>query len=145
MSKYCQYHRNHGHDMDDCRHLKIEIEMLIQRGQLKEYARNDTYNITGTVNRGSTASMFTSMNKHFNRGRSQSPDVLLILLGGIGPKDKWNMARVRRLNNINKVCPKDGYPLPNIDLLVDSSAAYKVLDFLDAWRVPPDIHARERC
>ncbi|GAA0156298.1 hypothetical protein LIER_13824 [Lithospermum erythrorhizon] len=30
MSKFCQYHKDHGHDTDDCRHLKIE--KLIQRG-----------------------------------------------------------------------------------------------------------------
>ncbi|GAA0141488.1 hypothetical protein LIER_35402 [Lithospermum erythrorhizon] len=36
MTKYCQYHKHHGHDRNDCRHLKIEIEKLIQRGQLKE-------------------------------------------------------------------------------------------------------------
>ncbi|GAA0150358.1 hypothetical protein LIER_37105 [Lithospermum erythrorhizon] len=34
--------------------------------------------------------------------------------------------------SINKACPKDCYPLPNIDRLVDS--VYKVVDFLDAFR-----------
>ncbi|GAA0142195.1 hypothetical protein LIER_03150 [Lithospermum erythrorhizon] len=36
--------------------------------------------------------------------------------------------------SINKVCPKDFYPLPNIDRLVYSSTGYKVVDFLDAFR-----------
>ncbi|GAA0175950.1 hypothetical protein LIER_29032 [Lithospermum erythrorhizon] len=36
--------------------------------------------------------------------------------------------------SINKACLKDCYPLPNIDRLVDSSAGYKVVDFLDAFR-----------
>lgn len=31
--------------------------------------------------------------------------------------------------NINRVCPKDSYPLPNIDKLVDSSVGYKLLLF----------------
>ena len=36
-NKYCDYHRDYGHDTDDCRQLKVEIEKLIQRGHLREY------------------------------------------------------------------------------------------------------------
>ncbi|GAA0154768.1 hypothetical protein LIER_12656 [Lithospermum erythrorhizon] len=36
--------------------------------------------------------------------------------------------------SINKACPKDYYPLPNIDRLIDSSAGYKEVDFLDTFR-----------
>ncbi|GAA0166416.1 hypothetical protein LIER_21572 [Lithospermum erythrorhizon] len=36
--------------------------------------------------------------------------------------------------NINMACPKDYYPLPNIDRLVDSRTCYKVVEFLDAFR-----------
>ncbi|GAA0170324.1 hypothetical protein LIER_40929 [Lithospermum erythrorhizon] len=35
---------------------------------------------------------------------------------------------------INKSCPKACYPLPNIARLVDSSAGYKLVDFLDAFQ-----------
>ncbi|XP_077242376.1 uncharacterized protein LOC143882870 [Tasmannia lanceolata] len=41
-SKYCRFHRDHGHDTDDCRQLKEEIEQLISRGYLKKYVRSDT-------------------------------------------------------------------------------------------------------
>jgi len=34
--------------------------------------------------------------------------------------------------DLNKSCPRDAYPLPNIDRLVDSAADNKVLSFLDA-------------
>jgi len=35
--------------------------------------------------------------------------------------------------NLNSACPKDSYPLPNIDRLVDDGAAgHKILSFLDA-------------
>jgi len=33
--------------------------------------------------------------------------------------------------NLNKACPKDAYPLPNIDRLVDGAAGNHVLSFLD--------------
>ncbi|GAA0141282.1 hypothetical protein LIER_02459 [Lithospermum erythrorhizon] len=38
---YCEYHKDYGHDTDECRLLKAEIEKLIRRGQLKEFVRRD--------------------------------------------------------------------------------------------------------
>jgi len=35
--------------------------------------------------------------------------------------------------DLNKACPRDAYPLPNIDRLVDGAAGNKVLCFLDAY------------
>jgi len=35
--------------------------------------------------------------------------------------------------DLNKACPRDVYPLPNIDRLVDGAAGNKVLSFLDAY------------
>ncbi|KAL5549353.1 hypothetical protein UlMin_004584 [Ulmus minor] len=40
-TKYCRYHRDIGHITEECRVLKDEIERLIQRGQLRNYVRND--------------------------------------------------------------------------------------------------------
>ena len=34
---------------------------------------------------------------------------------------------------LNKGCPKDSYPLPSIDALVDSTSGCKMLSFLDAF------------
>ncbi|GAA0158687.1 hypothetical protein LIER_15644 [Lithospermum erythrorhizon] len=48
MSKFCQDHEDHGHDTDDFRHLKIEIDKLIQWGQLKDYVHKETQSVTGT-------------------------------------------------------------------------------------------------
>ena len=35
--------------------------------------------------------------------------------------------------NLNKTCPKDSYPLPTIDSLVDKPSGYQLLSFLDAF------------
>ncbi|GAA0185807.1 hypothetical protein LIER_33095 [Lithospermum erythrorhizon] len=48
------------------------------------------------------------------------------------PNGTWGMCM--DFTNINKAHLKDCYPLPNIDRMVDSSAGYKVVDFLDAFR-----------
>uniref|UniRef100_A0A2N9ELT3 RNase H type-1 domain-containing protein n=1 Tax=Fagus sylvatica TaxID=28930 RepID=A0A2N9ELT3_FAGSY len=35
--------------------------------------------------------------------------------------------------DLNKACPKDSYPLPRIDQLVDSTAGHKLLSFMDTF------------
>lgn len=36
-NKYCWYHRDHGHNIEECRQLKQEFENLIHKGYLGKY------------------------------------------------------------------------------------------------------------
>ena len=38
--KYCRFHKDHGHDTDECIQLKDEIEALIRRGRLARFVVN---------------------------------------------------------------------------------------------------------
>nr|XP_027102795.1 uncharacterized protein LOC113724047 [Coffea arabica] len=40
-SLYCAYHRDVGHETEDCNDLKREIENLIRQGHLKQFVRKD--------------------------------------------------------------------------------------------------------
>ena len=44
---------------------------------------------------------------------------------------KWRMCV--DFTDLNKACPKDSFPLPRIDQLVDFTAGHKLLTFMDAF------------
>ena len=44
---------------------------------------------------------------------------------------KWRMCV--DFTDLNKACPKDSYPLPRVDVLVDSTAQHQLLSFMDAF------------
>jgi hypothetical protein len=57
---------------------------------------------------------------------------------------KWlaNVAMVKKANgkrmcvdftDLNKACPKDSFPLPIIDMFVDSTTGHELLSFMDAF------------
>ena len=47
------------------------------------------------------------------------------------PNGKWRMCV--DFTDLNRECPKDSYPLPQIDTLVDSTARHELLSFIDAF------------
>ena len=44
---------------------------------------------------------------------------------------KWRMCV--DFTDLNRTCPKDSYPFPRIDTLVDSTARHELLSFVDAF------------
>ena len=47
------------------------------------------------------------------------------------PNGTWRMCV--DYTDLNKACPKDSYPLPKIDNLVDSTAGHALMSFMDAY------------
>ncbi|GAV84563.1 hypothetical protein CFOL_v3_28007, partial [Cephalotus follicularis] len=41
IEKYCRYHRDHGHDTEECRQVKNQIDDLIRKGHLRKYVDRD--------------------------------------------------------------------------------------------------------
>ena len=66
--KYCRFHRDHGHDTEECHQLKEEIQELINRGFLRRFVVKDNEPQMGERRRSRTHPR--------RRGRSQ---------GGAGP------------------------------------------------------------
>ena len=44
---------------------------------------------------------------------------------------KWRLCI--DFTDINRACPKDSFPLPRIDLIVDTTAGHELLSFMDAF------------
>ena len=44
--------------------------------------------------------------------------------------EKWRLCI--DFTDVNKACPKDSFPLPRIDLIVDATAGHELLSFMDA-------------
>jgi len=44
---------------------------------------------------------------------------------------KWRLCI--NYTDLNKACPKDSFPLPNIDQIVDAIAGHELLSFIDAY------------
>ena len=44
---------------------------------------------------------------------------------------KWRMCV--DFMDLNKTCPKDSYPLPRVDILVDSTVKHQLLSSMDAF------------
>ena len=59
------------------------------------------------------------------------PDWLANVVMVKKPNGKWRMCV--DFTDVNRACPKDSYPLPRIDQLVDSTAGHKLLSFMDAF------------
>jgi len=47
------------------------------------------------------------------------------------PNDKWRMSN--DYTDLNKACPKDPYPLPSIDKLVNGASDFQVLSSMDVY------------
>ena len=59
------------------------------------------------------------------------PDWLATVVMVKKANDKWRICI--DFTDLNKACPKDSYPLPRIDQLVDSTAGHKLLSFMDTF------------
>jgi hypothetical protein len=49
------------------------------------------------------------------------------------PKANGKLRMCIDYTDLNKACPKDPFPLPRIDQIVNSAAGYDLLCFLDAY------------
>jgi hypothetical protein len=49
------------------------------------------------------------------------------------PKKNGNMCMCIDFTELNKACPKDPYPLPRIDIIIDKATGCEMLSLLDCF------------
>ena len=57
------------------------------------------------------------------------PDLLANVVTVKKSNGKWRMCV--NFTDLNKVCPKDSFPLPRVDQLVNPTTRHKLLSFMD--------------
>ncbi|XP_059629570.1 uncharacterized protein LOC132272435 [Cornus florida] len=96
--KYCRFHRDHGHNTDDCFDLKNQIESLIRRGPLHKYA----------MDREKVATQPTPKNRENNPPGSPLGEIKVIMGGFVcggesSSARKTHVRRVRSSAGVNEV------------------------------------------
>ena len=105
-----------------CHHLNIDPERKGERQKRKAISGERAFALKEEVDR---------LLKAFLVNESFYPTWLDNSVLVKKPNGKW---RIRvNFTGMNKACPKDSFPLPRIDQLVDSTAGHALLNFIDAY------------
>ncbi|XP_052203187.1 uncharacterized protein LOC127808657 [Diospyros lotus] len=135
-SKYCRFHRDHGHDTEECHQLKEEIQELINRGFLRSYVAK-TGDSQGRKDRRSRSRSPPKRDRAEDRNRAQrershrreddhpQPPIFHTLAAGEVPvmkDEKSNATRLKRSRNVDPISFSDsdlpGYPTQNDPLVI---------------------------
>ncbi|GAA0175465.1 hypothetical protein LIER_28632 [Lithospermum erythrorhizon] len=108
-NRCCKYHREHGHDTNECRILKAELEKLIKRGYLKEFVDKETQRDAPSHNR---MSPLLDNRPKVKREKLEAPPIMGridTISGGIaGGGDSRNSRKIyarRGVYSLNKTTP----------------------------------------
>ncbi|XP_015961374.1 uncharacterized protein LOC107485361 [Arachis duranensis] len=128
-SKHCTFHQKYGHTTDKCVIAKDLLEKLAIDKTSRPVAQKKR-NLGTEKMKAALAETKKLLNVGFIkelRFTTWLSNVVMVWKNS----GKWRMCV--DFTNLNKACPKDAYPLPCIDKLVDNASGFKSLSFLDAY------------
>ena len=68
---------------------------------------------------------------HFREIVKNTTFIVLFFMFILTKNGKWRVCI--DFTDLNKSCPKDPFPLPHIDKLVDATAGHQLMTFMDAF------------
>ena len=106
-----------------CHHLNVNPVVLLRKQPLRHSSKEHSDAIKEEVNKLKQARAIKEV---------FYPEWLANLVVGKKKNGKWRVCV--DFTNLNKSCPKDFFPMPQIDLLVDATVGHLQMSFLDAFQ-----------
>ncbi|XP_065619073.1 uncharacterized protein LOC136063094 [Quercus suber] len=106
-SKYCRFHKDHGHYTEDCRDLKEQIEELIRKGRLQKFIKKGEYNKFRDENKGQHESSSKSRSRQSQPPQNVIGKIQTIARGPITGGSFKSLKKVhqRQVNSVHMTPP----------------------------------------
>ncbi|XP_050259739.1 uncharacterized protein LOC126704771 [Quercus robur] len=107
QNKYCRFHRDHGHNTEDCRDLREQIEELIRKGKLQKYVKKGEYSKFRDDNRTQHES-FTRDDDHTSQPPRKVIGEINTITGGPSSGGSFRSLRKayhRQVNSVHTMPP----------------------------------------
>ncbi|XP_065620979.1 uncharacterized protein LOC112020938 [Quercus suber] len=106
-SKYCRFHKDHGHYTEDCRDLKERIEELIRKGKLQKFIKKGEYSKFRGENKGQHESSSKSGSRQSQPPQNVIGEIQTISGGPItgGSFKSLKKAHQRQVNSVHMEPP----------------------------------------
>ena len=106
-SKYCRFHKDHGHNTEDYRDLKEQVEELIRKGRLQKYVKKNENNKFKSDHRSQHESSSRN-DDHPSQPPQNVIEKIKTITGGPftrGSFESLKKACQRQVNNVHMIPP----------------------------------------
>ena len=116
-NKYCHYHKDVGHDTNDCINLKRLLDKLADKGLLKPYVMKSKFTYKRTDNTSEKKQQSDKKNDKEDDGNSTDSGFVAVISGGFasgGPTMKGIKQDARNLSNVMQTDAVKAEPFPEV-------------------------------
>ncbi|XP_021773517.1 uncharacterized protein LOC110737465 [Chenopodium quinoa] len=108
-NKYCHYHKDVGHDTNDCINLKRLLDKLAEKGMLNSYVMKSKFTYTRTDNTSEKRLKNDKSKDKEDDGNNTDSGFLVVISGGFASggltmkgikQDAWNLGKVMQTDAV---------------------------------------------
>ncbi|XP_021728789.1 uncharacterized protein LOC110695870 [Chenopodium quinoa] len=129
-NKYCHYHKDVGHDTNDCINLKRLLDKLDEKGMLNSYVMKSKFTYTRTNNTSEKRQKNDKNKDKEDDGNSTDSGFVVVISGGFTSgvptmkgikQDAWNLGKVMQEDAVK------AEPFPKVIISEDDRGEVKAL------------------